>query len=94
MVPGGILIEAMGQALSLLVFKYTEDKKKGRHLLYLTGVRNAKFRKIIRPNDQLRICAEITKCRDLTFWEGKCTIIAGAGMACEALISSMLVKVK
>lgn len=84
----------MAQACSLLVFKYTEKRKKGRHILYLTGIKNAKFRKIVKPNDYLRIHVEITKCKALTFWESKGEITVDGELACEALMTSMLAKVQ
>jgi len=51
--PGVLILEAMAQAGGVLVFKTLPDRDK--KLVFFMGVENAKFRKPVRPGDQLRI---------------------------------------
>src|SRR5258708_35907413 len=51
--PGVLVIEAMAQVAGVLVLSQIEDRKS--KLVLLAGVNNAKFRRPVRPGDQLRI---------------------------------------
>lgn len=59
--PGVLQLEAMAQAGGVLIMRVlgsTEDMTP-----YFMSIDNAKFRKIVRPGDQLRIEVEILKMR-------------------------------
>jgi beta-hydroxyacyl-ACP dehydratase FabZ len=51
--PGVLIVEAMAQVGGVLVLSKMEDH--ARKLVLLAGVDQAKFRKPVRPGDQLRI---------------------------------------
>jgi len=51
--PGVLIIEAMAQAGGVLVFRTLPDRHD--KLVYFIGIENARFRKPVRPGDQLRI---------------------------------------
>jgi beta-hydroxyacyl-ACP dehydratase FabZ len=51
--PGVLIVEAMAQVAGVLVLKQMEDRKS--KLVLLAGVDGAKFRKPVRPGDQLRM---------------------------------------
>lgn len=51
--PGVLIVEAMAQVAGVLVLKQIEDRKS--KLVLLAGVNGAKFRKPVRPGDQLRM---------------------------------------
>ncbi|MFQ5739112.1 MAG: 3-hydroxyacyl-ACP dehydratase FabZ [Acidobacteriota bacterium] len=51
--PGVLIIEAMAQVGGVLLFKALPDKEK--KLVFFIGIDHAKFRKPVRPGDQLRI---------------------------------------
>ncbi len=51
--PGVMIIEAMAQVAGVLVLSQIEDRAS--KLVLLAGVDGAKFRKPVRPGDQLRI---------------------------------------
>jgi beta-hydroxyacyl-ACP dehydratase FabZ len=51
--PGVLIIEAMAQVAGVLVLSQIEDRAS--KLVLLAGVDGAKFRKPVRPGDQLRI---------------------------------------
>jgi beta-hydroxyacyl-ACP dehydratase FabZ len=51
--PGVIIVEAMAQVAGVLVLKQIEDRKN--KLVLLATIEQAKFRRPVRPGDQLRI---------------------------------------
>src|SRR5438477_1032656 len=51
--PGVLIVEAMAQVAGVLVLKSIPDRKN--KLVLLASVENAKFRRPVRPGDQLRI---------------------------------------
>ncbi len=58
--PGVLIIEAMAQALGILVLQEKEYENK---LAYFAAINNAKFRKPVVPGDTLILEAEITNYR-------------------------------
>jgi beta-hydroxyacyl-ACP dehydratase FabZ len=57
--PGVLIVEAMAQVAGVLVLSQIPD---GKHkLVLLAGVDGAKFRKPVRPGDQLRIEMKLSK---------------------------------
>lgn len=57
--PGVLIVEAMAQVAGVLVLKQLEDRKK--KLVLLASIEEAKFRKPVRPGDQLRIEMKLGK---------------------------------
>jgi 3-hydroxyacyl-[acyl-carrier-protein] dehydratase len=57
--PGVLIIEAMAQVAGVLVLNQIEDRKN--KLVLLASIEEAKFRKPVRPGDQLRIEMKISK---------------------------------
>ena len=51
--PGVLIVEAMAQVAGVLVLKSIPDRKN--KLVLLASIENAKFRRPVRPGDQLRI---------------------------------------
>ena len=60
--PGVLILEAMGQVASILVAVRLGDRQDGM-IAFLTGVEKARFRKPVRPGDRLVTRAELTKVR-------------------------------
>jgi len=58
--PGVLILEAMGQVAAMMIVLKPELKDM---VTYLTGVDRAKFRRPVRPGDQLVTRAEITRLR-------------------------------
>jgi len=54
-----MIIEAMAQVAGVLVLSQIEDRKT--KLVLLASVNDAKFRKPVRPGDQLRIEMKVAK---------------------------------
>jgi beta-hydroxyacyl-ACP dehydratase FabZ len=57
--PGVLIVEAMAQVAGVLVLNTIPDRKN--KLVLLAGVDGAKFRKPVRPGDQLRIEMKVLK---------------------------------
>jgi beta-hydroxyacyl-ACP dehydratase FabZ len=57
--PGVLVIEAMAQVAGVLVLKHIPDRKN--KLVLLASIEQAKFRRPVRPGDQLRIEMKVTK---------------------------------
>src|SRR5450432_62487 len=51
--PGVLVVEAMAQVAGVLVLKSMPDRKS--KVVLLASIENAKFRRPVRPGDQLRI---------------------------------------
>ena len=59
--PGVLIIEAMAQVAGVLVLSSIPDRKN--KLVLLAGVDGAKFRKPVRPGDQLRMEMKVLRSR-------------------------------
>jgi len=58
--PGVLILESLAQAGGVLACEsVTADK--GITMLYLVGVENARFKQMVRPGDQLKLCVELMK---------------------------------
>src|SRR5579883_444543 len=57
--PGVLIVEAMAQVAGVLVLSQMEDRKN--KLVLLAAVEEAKFRKPVRPGDQLKIEMKVLK---------------------------------
>ncbi len=83
--PGVLIVEAMAQVAGVLVLKQIPDRKS--KLVLLAGVDGAKFRRPVRPGDQLRmeikvlrLRASMAKVAAVATVDG--TIVAEAEMLC------------
>jgi 3-hydroxyacyl-[acyl-carrier-protein] dehydratase len=57
--PGVLVVEAMAQVAGVLVLKSVPDRQN--KLVLLASIEQAKFRRPVRPGDQLRIEMKVTK---------------------------------
>ena len=57
--PGVLIVESMAQVAGVLVLSQIEDRKS--KLVLLASVEEAKFRKPVRPGDQLKIEMKVAK---------------------------------
>ena len=51
--PGVLIIEAMAQAAALLSLRSTGQKNDGKSVYYFVGIDGARFKRPVRPGDQL-----------------------------------------
>lgn len=87
--PGVLLVEAMAQTGGILLLN-TQDNPQDK-LVYFTGVDKVKFRKPVRPGDQVRFEVEMLKLR-----QSMCKMAGKAFVAnelvCEAELSAAVVE--
>jgi len=88
--PGVLILEAMGQAAAVLFLNEEEDMK-GR-FVYFAGADKVRFRRPVVPGDQLRCEIEVLRVRSKS-----CKVLARATvdgeLAAEATLFSVLVEV-
>jgi len=69
--PGVLILEGMAQAGGVLAY-LSDPEMIGEKLVYFAGLDNVRFRRIVRPGDQIIFKVEITKQRSkLTKMKGK-----------------------
>jgi 3-hydroxyacyl-[acyl-carrier-protein] dehydratase len=84
--PGVLIIESMAQVAGVLVLSQIEDRKT--KLVLLASIEEAKFRKPVRPGDQLRIEMKVLKRKSsIAKMSGAATVngavVAEATMLCK-----------
>jgi len=84
--PGVLQLEAMAQTGGILLNRIGGD---GKGVPYFMAIDKAKFRKVVKPGDQLRIEIEITNIkRSAARFQGKCYV--GDQLASEAELMCMV----
>ena len=86
--PGVLLIEAMAQTSAVLVIKTTGDVV-GKVVYFMT-VDNARFRKPVRPGDQVELHVEKIRNRD-NVWKFRGKAKVDGQLMSEATYSAMIV---
>lgn len=88
--PGVLILEAMGQAAAMLFLDEMDDMKG--HFVYFAGADKVRFRRPVVPGDQLRCEVEVLRVRSRS-----CQVLARATvdgeLAAEATLFSVLVEV-
>ncbi|MES2204291.1 MAG: 3-hydroxyacyl-ACP dehydratase FabZ [Pseudomonadota bacterium] len=86
--PGVLMIEAIAQAGAILFFQtHIDAGNPDSGLMFLAGIDNARFKKIVEPGDQLRIEVEVTKIRT-PVWRMIGKIFVEDKLVCSAEILS------
>lgn len=87
--PGVLILEAMAQAGGLILLHEVEDVKK--IWVFFTGVKNAKFRRLVIPGDQLIIEMQLTVQKlGIAMFKGK--VFVDGELAAEAELQAAIVK--
>src|SRR5258705_9957113 len=82
--PGVLIIEAMAQVAGVLVLNGIADRKS--KLVLLAGIDGAKFRKPVRPGDQLRMEMKVLRSRaSMAKVSGTATVDGAVGAEAEIL---------
>lgn len=86
--PGVLILEALGQASTVLAFATKNDSVDDGTLYYLAGIDKARFKRIVEPGDQLLLEVEMVKVRR-SVWviEGRATV--DGELACSAELISV-----
>jgi 3-hydroxyacyl-[acyl-carrier-protein] dehydratase len=83
--PGVLILEAMAQAAGLLAFSTLGLQADGQSLYYFAGIDRARFKRPVKPGDQLRIEVQATANR-LNLWKFDCVAKVDGAVATEAEI--------
>ena len=86
--PGVLILEAMAQVGGILLLN--TQGTTGNKLVYFTGVDKVKWRKPVRPGDQLRFEVEMVKLRQTICRMSGKAFVANE-LVCEAELSAALV---
>lgn len=84
--PGVLIVEALAQAGAVVLLKREEFKGK---LAYFGGINNAKFRKVVKPGDTLKLEVELIKIKGRA-GVGKGIAYVDGKKACEAELTFMV----
>lgn len=84
--PGVLIVEAMAQTGAVALLSMDEFKGK---TAYFGGIKQAKFRKVVRPGDTLRIEVTLEKIRN-NIGLGKAIAMVAGQKACTAELTFMI----
>ncbi|WLR41613.1 3-hydroxyacyl-ACP dehydratase FabZ [Bacillus carboniphilus] len=84
--PGVLMVEALAQVGAVVMLKKDENKGK---IGFFAGIDNCRFKREVKPGDQLRLEVEITRARG-AIGKGKGTATVNGEVACEAEITFAL----
>ncbi len=81
--PGVLILEAMAQAAGVLAYKSTNTTPQEGILYYFAGIDNTRFRRIVKPGDQLIFKVNVLRSkRDIWKLEGSAYV--DEELACSA----------
>lgn len=80
--PGVLIIEALAQVGAIVMLKKEENKGK---IGFLAGVDKCRFKRQVKPGDQLKLEVEITRLKG-PIGKGKARATVDGELACEAEI--------
>ena len=86
--PGVLLVEAMAQAGGVLAFASVEDDRD--YLVYFTGIDGVRFRKPVRPGDQVEFEMTVLRHRGL-MWKLRGEAFVDGELVCEGVLLATLV---
>ncbi|AIE61521.1 3-hydroxyacyl-ACP dehydratase FabZ [Bacillus methanolicus] len=84
--PGVLIVEALAQVGAVAMLK--KEENKGR-LAFFTGIDNCRFRRQVKPGDQLRLEVEMVRVRG-AIGKGKGVATVDGEVVCETEISFAL----
>lgn len=86
--PGVLIVEAMAQTSAILVVDTLGAEAEGK-LVYFMSIDEAKFRKPVKPGDQMFIRAEKLKQRK-NIWKFNCSAEVDGQKVAEAIVTAMI----
>ncbi|MGK7346556.1 MAG: 3-hydroxyacyl-ACP dehydratase FabZ [Candidatus Nitrospinota bacterium M3_3B_026] len=85
--PGVLIIEALAQTAAVLAM-YSSEKDQGK-LVYFAAIDNARFKRLVRPGDTLRLEVDVEKARS-RMWKVKARALVEGEPVCEADLTAMV----
>ncbi|MEN8701964.1 3-hydroxyacyl-ACP dehydratase FabZ [Bacillus infantis] len=84
--PGVLIVEALAQVGAVAMLK--KEENRGR-LAFFAGIDNCRFKRQVKPGDQLRLEVEMTRVRG-AIGKGKGTATVDGELVCEAELTFAL----
>ena len=84
--PGVLIVEALAQTGAVAILKQEEYRGK---LAFFAGINNCRFKRQVKPGDQLRLEVEIVRVKG-PIGKGKATASVDGEIACETEITFAL----
>lgn len=82
--PGVLILEALAQACGILAIRTDNgQRRRGDQLLYFAGIDSARFKRPVRPGDQLMLHATLIKNRR-DIWKFSVQATVDGELACQA----------
>jgi 3-hydroxyacyl-[acyl-carrier-protein] dehydratase len=86
--PGVLIVEAMGQTAGVVVAKTINLKQQG--LVYFMSIDSARFRKLVEPGDVLRLHVKKERSRE-NVWRFNGKAFVNDSLVTEAVFTAMIV---
>lgn len=86
--PGVVMIEALGQAATIFAYRCMKEKLSDQVMYYFAGINKARFKRIVRPGDQLILRIDLVKVRH-NIWIVEAKASVGEEIACVAELMSV-----
>jgi 3-hydroxyacyl-[acyl-carrier-protein] dehydratase len=86
--PGVLIVEAMGQTAGVVVAKTIDLKKQG--LVYFMSIDNVRFRKLVEPGNVLRLHVKKERNRE-NVWRFSGKAFVNDSLVTEAIFTAMIV---
>jgi len=86
--PGVLILEALAQAAGILTFQTNGTMPTKDDLYFLAGIDNARFKKTVRPGDQLILEIKVLKTKK-DLWKFDCKASVDGELACRAEIMTV-----
>ena len=87
--PGVLIIEALAQAGALIALPTIPEEERDNYLVYFGGIEKARFKRIVRPGDQLILEGKTIK-RKGPVWKMEGTATVDGEVAAEAVLQAFL----
>jgi 3-hydroxyacyl-[acyl-carrier-protein] dehydratase len=85
--PGVLILEALAQAAGVLAYKSTNSTYLDGTLYLFAGIDNARFRRVVKPGDQLRLEAKLLMTKR-GIWKLDTKAYVDGDLACSAELLS------
>ena len=91
--PGVLMLEALAQASGILSYLSRSPEENAQLIYYFAGIKNAKFRHIVTPGDQLRLEVKFISSKQ-DFWRVQAEAFVGEKLACSTELLSAVKEIK
>jgi 3-hydroxyacyl-[acyl-carrier-protein] dehydratase len=91
--PGVLMLEALAQASGILSYLSRPEETNSDLIYYFAGIKNAKFRHIVTPGDQLHLKVKFISSKQ-DFWRVQAEAYVDEKLACSAELLSAVKEIK